>query len=134
MIKLKDLLLEHLNDKNIQMAQAKLLDWFDYTNWKDFVDHQSLGDCQNIVGVIEELPLFESHFGHIKTDEPYYSSENDEMIDVMTHHWVSLNGVPYEFSKGTLKEYIHFDDLYNVNVEDVSRYYRLKGNVPYYKK
>jgi hypothetical protein len=35
----------------------------------------------------------------------------------MTHHWITINDKIYDFSKGTLRDYITWDDVYDVNVE-----------------
>ena len=116
-------LAENIQTDLIEQVKYSLYEYEGYTSWKEFVDNQSLGDCQMIVSsIVNDFLQFKKHFGHIHTDEPYYSQENDEVIDVMTHHWVSLNGIPYEFSKGTLKNYIYFNDLYSVEVEDISKY------------
>ena len=40
----------------------------------------------------------------------------------MTHHWVEIDGIPYDFSKGTLKDYIDFFDIYSVEIDDEWRY------------
>ncbi len=34
----------------------------------------------------------------------------------MTHHWITINGKIFDFSKGTLRDYIT-DDVYVVNVD-----------------
>jgi len=125
MITLKELLNKNTIDELIEKVKYSLYEYAGDSSWEEFVDNQELGDCQFIVSsIIKDFPQFKKQFGHIKTDEPYYSSDDDEEIDVMTHHWVTLKGVPYEFSKGTLKNYIHFDHLYDVNVEDHSIYGR----------
>ena len=36
---------------------------------------------------------------------------------LMTHHWIIINGRIYDFSKGTLRDYINWDDVYDVNVD-----------------
>ena len=125
MIKLKSLLQENTATELIEQVKYSLYEYEGYSCWNEFVDNQKLGDCQGIVSsIIREFPQFKKRFGSIVTDEPYYNSEEDMFGDTMTHHWVSLNGIPYEFSKGTLKDYIHFDNLYDVNVEDLSIYNR----------
>ena len=40
----------------------------------------------------------------------------------MTHHWVEINGEPYDFSKGTLKDYIDWVDMYDPKVDEPERY------------
>ena len=123
MIKLKSLL-ENLDF--IEHVKTSLYEWEGFDTWSEFVNNQQLGDCQYIVSsIVTKFPQFKKHFGHITTDESYYSSEDDEFINVMTHHWVSLNGISYEFSKGTLKNYIKFNNLYSVDIEDASIYNKL---------
>ena len=36
---------------------------------------------------------------------------------LMTHHWITINGKIYDFSKGTLLNYINWDDVYDVNTD-----------------
>jgi hypothetical protein len=51
--------------------------------------------------------------------------DDGEIIDMMVHHWVTINDNVYEFSKGTLKDYIDWEDLYSVIPDDDSRYHKL---------
>ncbi len=57
------------------------------------------------------MPGVITHFGEIEvlepTDEEYYNK-------VMTHHWITIDDEVHEFSKGTLKDYVNFNDLYSV--------------------
>jgi hypothetical protein len=91
-------------------------------NWKKFVDKQENGDCQSIVSsIIHEFPEVTKVFGEIEVDEPYYDEDGDEQI-LMTHHWVEIDGEIYDFSKGTLKNYIDFYDIYDPEVDENWRY------------
>lgn len=84
-------------------------------NWEDFVDHQKMGDCQGIVHFIKlEFPQVTKVFGEIQNDNGRW----------MTHHWIEYKGKIYEFSKGSLKNYIDFMDLYETYPE--SNYRRIK--------
>jgi hypothetical protein len=85
--------------------------------WKTFVDNQENGDCQGIVStIIYEFKIVKKVFGEIEVDEPYIDEYGDEQT-LMTHHWITINDKIYDFSKGTLRDYITWDDLYDVNVE-----------------
>ena len=102
--------------------------------WKDFVDNQVMGNCQYICQIVSEIDGVDHVFGEIEVDYPTYEDvdEYDDDVDdyievekenyLLTHHWVTINGIIYEFSKGTLKEYIDWDDLYDVDCDDESRY------------
>lgn len=85
--------------------------------WKSFVDNQENGDCQGIVStIIYEFKTVKKVFGEIEVDEPYIDDYGDEQT-LMTHHWITINDKIYDFSKGTLRDYITWDDVYDVNVE-----------------
>lgn len=84
------------------------------TTWENFVDEQELGDCQNIVNSIKhmKIPGVETHFGEIEIVD--YPIDEDDYGKIMTHHWVTYNNEILEFSKGTLKDYIYWNDLYSI--------------------
>lgn len=85
--------------------------------WETFVDNQENGDCQGIVStIIYEFKTVKKVFGEIEVDEPYIDEYGDEQT-LMTHHWITINDNIYDFSKGTLRDYITWDDVYDVNVE-----------------
>lgn len=85
--------------------------------WENFVDNQENGDCQGIVSaIIHEFKTVKKVFGEIEVDEPYIDEYGDEQT-LMTHHWITINDKIYDFSKGTLRDYITWDDIYDVNVE-----------------
>ena len=93
--------------------------------WKEFVDNQEIGDCQGIVSfVIHDFPNVEKVFGEIEVDEPYIDEYGDEQTS-MTHHWVEINGEPFDFSKGTLKNYIDWDNMYDPKIDEEYRYNEL---------
>jgi hypothetical protein len=91
--------------------------------WKDYVDKQNIGDCQGIVSSIRlDFPQVKKCFGEIEVDEAY-TDDNDEEQTLMTHHWVIINNNIYDFSKGTLVDYIEWGDVYDVStVDDKWRY------------
>jgi hypothetical protein len=86
--------------------------------WKDFVDNQENGDCQGIVASI--IAGFggsaKKVFGEIEVDEPYIDEWGDEQ-KFMTHHWITIGDKIYDFSKGTLRDYINWNDVYDVNTD-----------------
>lgn len=111
----------------IEFIKSELLRVNDYESWEEFVDSQSMGDCQNIVSDIDRiakeynLPI-EHQFGEIEIDEPFYYGEEESYIDKFTHHWVVINNKIYEFSKGTIKDYIKWSNLYDIDPELVEYY------------
>jgi len=85
--------------------------------WENFVDNQENGDCQGIVSnIIHDFKNVKKVFGEIEVDEPYIDEYGDEQT-LMTHHWITINGKIYDFSKGTLSNYINWDDVYDVNTD-----------------
>ncbi len=92
--------------------------------WKRYINNQTIGECQEIVSnIVRNFPQFIKHFGEIEIDNSYMDEYGDEQ-NLMTHHWVTLNGTIYEFSKGTLNNYIDYNenDLYDIEVSDTWRY------------
>lgn len=84
-----------------------------YDGYEDFIDHQSMGDCQSIVAdIIRNFPEVRKVFGEIEIDD-YYRDEYGDEQNLMTHHWVEIDGEYYDFSKGTLKSYIQWCDEYD---------------------
>ncbi len=79
--------------------------------WQVFVDNQELGECQSIVADISaNFPVCKKVFGEIEIDNPYYDEEGEEQS------YMTIDGIIYDFSKGTLKDYINFDnDEYRYN-------------------
>ncbi len=98
----------------------------DYNNWEEFVDNQKLGDSYSIVYKLEEICknndlTVDICFGELEIENEYYNNNNNEYIDRFAHHWVEMNGRIIDFSKGTVKEYIQWNNLYSVESE-VSKY------------
>jgi len=119
-----------LNIKKHLVISENYLDETDFINsgddlenaWIEYVDGQDIGDCQGIVSdIVRKFPICKKVFGEIEIDEPYIDEDGEEQYK-MTHHWITINDTIYEFSKGTLQNYITFDDLYSVDCEDESRY------------
>ena len=85
--------------------------------WENFVDNQENGDCQDIVStIIYDFKTVKKVFGEIEIDEPYIDEDGDEQT-LMTHHWIIINDKIYDFSKGTLRDYINWDNQYEANVD-----------------
>ena len=114
---------ENINSNNIvEDIKKSLFEYHGEDSWEDFVDNQEMGNCQFIVSyIIDEFPIAKKVFGEIEVDEPYYDEYGDEQ-NLMTHHWVTINGFPYDFSKGSLRNYIIWDDVYNPMVDEPERY------------
>lgn len=94
-----------------------LLYWYDEPTWKQFIDHQKMGDCQLIVSIIHnKFPKTKSVFANIKTDAG----------KKIPHHWIVYCGKIYEFSKGTLKNVINWESQYDTDPENENRYWRSK--------
>jgi len=114
----------------IDFLKSELIDYEGYNTWEEFVEQQKLGDCQSIVyklediGKMNKLPI-DAHFGEIEIDDEYYNVNEDEYIDRFVHHWITINGEIFEFSKGTHKNYIEYDDLYNVKPKDICKYHQI---------
>ena len=107
----KHLIMDRLVDED-EFNELYNGDWDEA--WKDVVDNQENGECQSIVAdIIRNFPQVTKVFGEIEIDEPYYD-EYDEEQTLVTHHWIEIDGEKYDFSKGTLKDYIDWDDIYDV--------------------
>lgn len=106
----------------IDYLKSELIDWNGYDTWEEFIDSQEIGQCQTIakfcddIGNKNNLPIV-WHFGYIHLDEPYYDAMEEEDVYRLTHHWVSINDEICEFSKGTLKNYIEWYNIYDTDPE-----------------
>ena len=117
-----DYLKEGLNNFDIEGVKKYLYELEGNDSWKEFIDNQELGNCQSIVSDIKrKYPFVKSVFGEIYVDESYIDEDGEEQYK-MTHHWIEYKNQIYEFSKGTLKDYITFENLYDVDPENESRY------------
>jgi len=114
--------LKNINEQNINSIindiKDMLIDDYGCETWKQFVDHQELGKCQSIVSsIVSSFPKAKKVFGEIEVDDSYTDEYGEEQT-LMTHHWVEIDGEIYDFSKGTLSDYIEWIDLYEVESED----------------
>jgi len=125
MIKLRSLLVENVEDL-INDIKLYLYSYGDYSSWNEFVDHQELGECQSIVsGIIWKFPLARKVFSSIEGDKSYVDEDGKEQI-LQTHHWITINNIPLDFSKGTLRDYIDFENLYDVHLGNDAWRYKMK--------
>lgn len=110
----------NIREEKVEKIKLLLLDANECDSWNTFIDSQVLGDCQLIVSdiVSYNIPGVVAIFGHIKLNEDIYSIDEGDYIDKMTHHWAEIDGEIEEFSKGTLKNYIVFNNLYETWCED----------------
>ena len=114
---------EDSTSKIVEDIKNMLLEDYGEDSWEEYVDRQEIGECQTIVSFItRSFPEVEKVFGEIEVDEPYIDEYGDEQT-LMTHHWVEINGEPYDFSKGTLKDYIDWSDMYDPKVDEPERYH-----------
>lgn len=109
---------EYKLDKDIQFIINEILSANDYDSWEDFLDDQSLGDCQGIISEVSsiiksnKLKGFKSVFGEIEIIDMAHD-END-MGKIMTHHWILYKKEILDFSKGTLKDFIDSSDYTSI--------------------
>jgi hypothetical protein len=102
----------------VEEIKKYLCTQYDCQSWEDFVDGQENGDCQLIVSYIaSEFPSVKKCFGEIERDIPYIDEDDEEQI-LQVHHWVEISGRYFDFSKGTLKDCINFEHIYDPYVDD----------------
>ena len=127
---IKEIKIELLKDASILYYENQLIE--EYSDdvelaWVDLVDSQELGQCQSVVSSIQLLAKerkwsnIKPRFGEIEIEYPYIDENGDEQ-NYMTHHWITIDGVIYEFSKGSLKNYIDWTDLYSIESEGAKKY------------
>jgi hypothetical protein len=101
---------EELRDK----IKKHLMDYEEHSTWKEHVDSCEIGGCQYTAHAIARAfggtdPEVVGVFGEIETDE----GRNADDGGFMTHHWVEIDGIPYDFAKGTLGDYVNWHDIYD---------------------
>jgi len=113
--------------ENLSVVKDIIKNFEDYYEhgWMDIIQQQKIGDCQSIVSFIKDLNIqgMTAHFGEITIDYPTEKKYNNK---TMTHHWVDYNGQILEFSKGTLKDYVDWNNMYNVYDEGELEYNSIK--------
>ena len=105
-----------ISNNIVQQIKDHLTRSNDYESYEEFVDNQDMGDCQGIVSdICRNFPSANKVFGEIEIDDSYYDEYGDEQ-NLVTHHWIEVDGIPYDFSKGTLKNHIQFDSIYDPEI------------------
>jgi len=105
-------------DKDIQFIIDEILSGNGHDIWEDFLDNQSLGDCQGIISEVSsiiksnKLKGFKSVFGEIEIID--YAHDENDLGKIMTHHWILYKKEILDFSKGTLNEFIDSNDYVSV--------------------
>lgn len=96
-----------------------------HETWEEFVNGQSLGECQYIVSIIcKEFPEVTPCFGEIQTDDTY-KDKYGKSQSKFTHHWCEINNIIFDFSKGTLADFINWDDIYEPEILEDSIYFNI---------
>lgn len=114
----------------IEFLKTEIINQYGYKNWEEFVKDQKLGETQSIIyklediGKLNKLPV-KVHYGEIDIDKEYYNTNENENIKKLPHHWLTINDKIFEFSKGSLKQYIEYKELYGVNPENIYRYHQI---------
>lgn len=105
-------------DVNIQKIIDLLLDEEGYDKWTDFLEDQSMGDCQGIIASVariikaNKLKGFKSVFGEIEITDTAH--DESDLGKIMTHHWIVYKNQILDFSKGTLQEFIDSRDFTSI--------------------
>lgn len=84
-------------------------------SWEKFVDKQKFGDDIKIVSNIIH------NFNNVKMVSGEILDDNHRLIK---YHWVKINSKIYDFSKGTLKDYIDWGNIYDVDISGYEGRYR----------
>tara|TARA_B100000949_G_scaffold124972_1_gene110568 strand:+ start:2268 stop:2651 length:384 start_codon:yes stop_codon:yes gene_type:complete len=106
-----------------------LMNYEEHSTWEEHVNSCEMGGCQyTAYAITKAFPETTGIFGEIEVDEEYID-EDGTMQNLVTHHWIEIDGYPYDFAKGTLNDHINWHDLYDVELgEDDWRYH------PIYKR
>ena len=105
-------------EKNIQLIIDTILEEEDYDTWQDFLEDQSLGDCQGIIASVShiiktnKLKGFKSVFGEIEIID--MAHDESDLGKIMTHHWIVYKNQILDFSKGTLQDFIDSTDFTSI--------------------
>ena len=113
----------------IEQIKSLLVELHGCESWQEFVDSQEIGNCQFIASAIaDDFPQATRVFGEIEVDYPSTDEDGEENYR-FAHHWIEVEGQILDFSKGTLKDYIDWEDLYSVEPnEEIQRYHDLFDN------
>lgn len=102
--------------------------------WEQYIKEQELGQCQSIVSHIKQMNLdgVKTHFGEIEVEFGSVDYDNEYISDenyLFTHHWVTIGGDIYEFSKGTLADNIDWSNINSVDSEGEEKYLKIKSKI-----
>lgn len=117
-------------DNIIEFLKNEIINSEGYKNWEEFVENQKLGETESIVYKLEDISKLNKlsvnvHYGEIEIDKEYHNTNENENIKKLPHHWLTINNKIFEFSKGSLKEYIEYKELYDVEPENIHRYHTI---------
>lgn len=108
----------------IEQIKSLLVELHGCESWQEFVDSQEIGNCQFIASAIaDDFPQATRVFGEIEVDYPSTDEDGEENYR-FAHHWIEVEGQILDFSKGTLKDYIDWEDLYAVEPNEELRRYK----------
>ena len=102
---------ERVDDTNKKVSNIKnyLTNYFNGSSWEEFVDSQIEGDCQEITKVIEnKFPFVKRMSGQMDVCGEYSDY-------CMYHYWVEFDNNIFDFAKGTLYDYVNWDNEYFYN-------------------
>lgn len=102
---------ESSNNTNEKVLNIKnyLVQYFNANSWEEFVDSQIEGDCQEITKVIE------AEFPFVKRMSGQMDICGEESEYCMHHYWVEFDNNIFDFAKGTLYDYVDWDNEYFYN-------------------
>jgi hypothetical protein len=100
---------------DLEYIKNHIIEYEGYDTWEEFINNQELGECQYICSDLNKFGL-RRVFGEIELDDGYIDSNGNPQI-LATHHWLLDGDRILDFSKGTLKDYINWDDLYAIEVD-----------------
>jgi hypothetical protein len=111
-------------DEILDKIKKYLMAYEDHSTWKEHVDSCEMGGCQYTAHAITSaFPETTGIFGEIEVDVEY-EDEDGVTQNIVTHHWIEIDGYPYDFAKGTLNDHINWWDKYDVELgEDDWRYH-----------
>jgi hypothetical protein len=104
----------HAKDKSLFQQILDKETYIQMSIDEEHVDSCEIGGCQYTAHAIARAfggtdPEVVGVFGEIETDE----GRNADDGGFMTHHWVEIDGIPYDFAKGTLGDYVNWHDIYD---------------------
>lgn len=86
-------------DQKIEEIKNFLIHHYGFSSWEEFVGSQAEGDCQEITEIIAK------NFPYVKRMSGEFDVDMDE--DVVWHYWVEFDNDIFDFSKGTLYDYMN---------------------------